>query len=271
MNAQLAHCIEQLGNGDLPAALLDYLRTLVNFDSAVIMAYPEAGQLQVVHNALHPGDQSGFGGAYTAGLWLLSPLYLNAKAGVRGFFHIQEIAPDNFRQSEYYALYYSSNGIIDQLGYLVESGDGTPLAISLERTAALPPFSATEREALKAAAEVVAALVRKHWAGEFTPGEATQPELHTQVQQVLAQFGSSVLTPREREVAQLLLRGFPSKRAAATLGISAQTEQVHRKNIYNKLGLSSHNELFSLFFDSLVQPCPPDTDPLIQLLPHLRD
>ena len=65
---------------------------------------------------------------------------------------------------------------------------------------------------------------------------------------------------------QLILKGYPSKKIAKALGISAQTEQVHRKNIYQKLGLSSHNQVFSLFFDAMVQPCEDDTDPLIALL-----
>jgi DNA-binding CsgD family transcriptional regulator len=260
--AALPPVIRALDSADFCARLLAFIDAVATFDSGVIMAYPDSGELLVVHNALHAGDQPGFGGAYRDGLWLLSPLYLSAKAGVRGFFHIVDIAPANFRDSEYYALYYSSNGVQDHTGFLVETGDGTPLAISLERTPALGNFSSEERSALGAVAATVAALVACHWPGTPAPGRGEHSGLHYQVRGVLEAFGSSLLTPRERDVVQLILQGYPSKAIARELGISSQTEQVHRRHIYHKLGLSSHNELFSLFFDALAQPFSPGSDPL---------
>lgn len=261
----LPPAIDALGGEDFCPALLALIDAAAPFDSGVIMGYPDNGELLVVHNALHAGDQPGFGGAYRDGLWLLSPLYLSAKAGVRGFFHILDIAPDNFRDSEYYALYYSSNGVLDHTGFLVETGDGTPLAISLERTPTMSPYASGEKAALRALAPTVAALARRHWPDGLAAGASQQGGLHRQVQQVLQAFGSSLLTPRERDVVQLILRGYPSKSVARELGISAQTEQVHRKNIYQKLGLSSHNQLFSLFFDALAQPLRPGVDPLVAI------
>lgn len=261
----LPPALDALGSGDFCAALLAFIDAVAPFDSGVIMGYPDSGDLRVVHNALHAGDQPGFGGAYRDGLWLLSPLYLSAKAGVRGFFHILDIAPENFRDSEYYALYYSSNGVLDHTGFLVETGDGTPLAISLERTPAMAVFSAAEKTALRTIAATISALARRQWPGGLGSGASEASGLHHQVQAVLEAFGSSLLTPRERDVVQLILRGYPSKAVAGELGISSQTEQVHRKNIYHKLGLSSHNQLFSLFFDALAQPLGPGTDPLAGL------
>lgn len=266
----LPEVIDSIGSENFSVALLAFIRSIANFDSAVLMAYPETSALQVIHNALHPGDQSGFGTSYQDHLWLLSPLYLSAKSGVRGFFHILDIAPASFKNSEYYNLYYHSNGVKDQVGFLVESGDGTPIAISLERTCALRYFSKTDKKRLTSAATTVSALVKQQWPTGIsktinTETKAPETVLHQHVEKLLSQFGSSCLTPRERDVVQLILKGYPSKVAAKTLGISTQTEQVHRKNIYQKLGLSSHGELFSLFFDALVQPCPAEVDPLTYL------
>lgn len=261
----LAPVIDAIGGEAFCPALLGFIHTVAPFDSGVVMGYPENAELRVLYNALHAGDQPGFGGAYRDGLWLLSPLYLSAKAGLRGFYHIPEIAPANFRDSEYYALYYSSNGVLDHTVFLAETGDGTPVAISMERTPALTMYSAGERTALRAVAATVAALVRRHWPGGLGSAGGGREGLHSQVQQLLSDFGSSLLTPRERDVVQLILRGYTSKAVARELGISGQTEQVHRKNIYQKLGLSSHNALFSLFFDALAQPLRPGVDPLAGL------
>ena len=53
----------------------------------------------------------------------------------------------------------------------------------------------------------------------------------------------SVLTAREREVLQLLAEGKGTLQIAASLGLSSKTIEAHRKQIVNKLGLSSVAEL----------------------------
>ncbi|HAR96498.1 MAG TPA: DNA-binding response regulator, partial [Deltaproteobacteria bacterium] len=52
-----------------------------------------------------------------------------------------------------------------------------------------------------------------------------------------------LLTPREREVLQLLAEGNATKKIASILNISTKTAEAHRKQIMKKLGLSSIAEL----------------------------
>jgi len=51
------------------------------------------------------------------------------------------------------------------------------------------------------------------------------------------------LTPREREVVQLLAEGKSTKGVARTLGISAKTADTHRTNVMRKLHLHSQADL----------------------------
>jgi DNA-binding NarL/FixJ family response regulator len=51
------------------------------------------------------------------------------------------------------------------------------------------------------------------------------------------------LTPREREILQLLAEGKSNKEVASLLGISVNTAEAHRANIMLKLGLHSLAEL----------------------------
>src|ERR1700736_3629461 len=53
----------------------------------------------------------------------------------------------------------------------------------------------------------------------------------------------SSLTPREREVLPLVVSGLLNKQAAAELGISEVTLQIHRGNIMKKMGAGSLAEL----------------------------
>jgi two-component system response regulator NreC len=51
------------------------------------------------------------------------------------------------------------------------------------------------------------------------------------------------LTPREREVLQLLAEGHSTRQIADTLHVSVKTIEVHRKQLMDKLGLSSLADL----------------------------
>ena len=53
----------------------------------------------------------------------------------------------------------------------------------------------------------------------------------------------SCLTPRERGVLPLVVSGLLNKQAAAELGISEITLQIHRGNITRKMGAGSFAEL----------------------------
>ncbi len=53
---------------------------------------------------------------------------------------------------------------------------------------------------------------------------------------------SDALTPREREVLELLASGLRNKEIAARLGTSEKTVQFHVANLYGKLGVSSRTE-----------------------------
>ena len=55
--------------------------------------------------------------------------------------------------------------------------------------------------------------------------------------------GISQLTPTERKVFDLYLKGKNAKEIIAILGVTENTLKFHNKNIYNKLGVSSRKQL----------------------------
>jgi DNA-binding CsgD family transcriptional regulator len=56
-------------------------------------------------------------------------------------------------------------------------------------------------------------------------------------------LGSVALTPREREIVQLVAEGQSSKEAAAKLSLTVKTVETHRANIMKKLRLRSVSDL----------------------------
>jgi len=56
----------------------------------------------------------------------------------------------------------------------------------------------------------------------------------------------SDLTPRERQVAELIARGYTNPQIAAELTITRETTKTHVSNILSKLGVSSRTEVRSV-------------------------
>lgn len=65
------------------------------------------------------------------------------------------------------------------------------------------------------------------------------------------------LTPAEREVAGLLLRGESHKRIASITGRSERTVRQHAVAVYDKSGLRGRAELAAFFLNDLVTTSPP--------------
>jgi DNA-binding CsgD family transcriptional regulator len=61
-----------------------------------------------------------------------------------------------------------------------------------------------------------------------------------------AQGRTDILSPREREIYDLLLLGCSSATIALRLGLSRYTVKDHRKHIFRKLRVGSLAELFVL-------------------------
>jgi two-component system response regulator NreC len=57
-----------------------------------------------------------------------------------------------------------------------------------------------------------------------------------------------LLTPREREVLQLLAEGLSNREIAEQLGISIKTVETHRSNMMSKLGVDNKTELVKYAF-----------------------
>lgn len=90
------------------------------------------------------------------------------------------------------------------------------------------------------------------WSREFrqlhmsSPGAASSPTDKVR-QKTRPCLDDTNLSPREKQVVSLLLRGMTLRQAASELGLTASTVSTYSKTIYKKLGINSRAELFILF------------------------
>jgi DNA-binding CsgD family transcriptional regulator len=180
---------------------------------------------------------------------VLDPFFQKVAAGVQsGCYRLRDIAPDRFRQSEYFRTHYSRTGIREEVGFYFSLGDATGV-LSLARWEASPALGRSDMDLLEALAPAISALCTRHWASVAAPASLVRPRNRdaAQVNAAYTEFGAKQLSERERQIVSLILQGHSTGSVAHLLDISAGTVKVHRKNIYRKLGLSTQAELFAAF------------------------
>jgi DNA-binding CsgD family transcriptional regulator len=158
-----------------------------------------------------------------------------------GCYRLHDIAPDQFRRSEYYREHYSRTGIGEEVGFVFPMEDGFTGVTSLARWVASSPLTRTDLDILKAIEPAVGAFSRLHW------GKADVPQKDSRVDTAVAHLGFRVLSAREREIVTMILQGHSTQSVALQLDISPGTVKIHRKNIYRKLKISTQGELFAVF------------------------
>ncbi|OQY02563.1 MAG: hypothetical protein B6I22_13355 [Desulfobacteraceae bacterium 4572_123] len=90
------------------------------------------------------------------GAYLLDPVYQALFRGIEpGFYHLKELSPDNFKQSEYYRVYYKATGIVEDVLYLVMLDEDTSLSIMLGRDLGKPPYTEQEQNRLRIVEPIV--------------------------------------------------------------------------------------------------------------------
>ncbi|SDP28894.1 regulatory protein, luxR family [Pseudomonas arsenicoxydans] len=192
---------------------------------------------------------------YFSGGYLLDPFCLAVEQGLaEGFYHLEEIAPDNFFDSEYYKTYYLKAGSSEDSFYIVDTGNDTKVSVSLFQGFGGESLRAEQLNLLRAVEPLVREFISEFGCRGLqhsVVGEGGRDNLKHRVQSAFEHFGCDLLTEREREVAHMVLRGHSVKSTASQMSISPETVRMHRKNLYLKLEIGSQSELFALFIEWL--------------------
>ncbi len=255
-NEAVGQMIAHLDDAVFPRILISAIRSLVLIDKSLIML--EKKQQIPVHlfdSGIAPKERELHVERYLSGAYLLDPVYQALFRGIKpGFYHLKELSPDNFEQSEYYRVYYKATGIVDDVLYLVMLDEDTSLSIMLGRDLDKPPYTEQEQNHLRIVEPIVQNVAKRHWGHmdmESTAAGSSMSDLDQQLEMAFENFGKSILTKRETELTRLMLRGHSVKSAAWEMRISPDTIKMHRKNLYAKLNISDHPDLFSLFISAL--------------------
>jgi len=250
-HAAIADAISAQDAASLTDALVRSIGLVVDHEGTCLIAFHNDARPEVLHHTLEPAGRKHYLERYLAGPYLLDPLYQLAMRKTKpNLCRFRDELPDRFRSSEYYHQYCERTHLLDEMDFLAEVSAATTLVLVVGRRARM--FNRTELHGLALIEPTVQACLRQIWGRHNSRrNQETVDDVHRRLTQCFEGFGRSVLTRREREISQLLLRGHSSKSVARELKIAPGTVMVHKRNLFGKLGISSQYELFSLFIDDL--------------------
>ncbi len=232
------------------------LRGGLPFDTCLFMRFTAQGTVDPASAWLQPKAlKKGVLTQYFDGAYRLDPFFqFRDIPPDGGLYRLSQIAPDRFFAGEYFLQYYNQTRLCDEIGLLVPLPDGGRGHLSFSRLQSAGPFRRKELSCLAHFAPLLLELLRAHFMQRNSLPDSRTPQPLPLDDVIRAQVLSRLdvrLTPRESEIAALVLQGHSTTSAALSLSISRETAKVHRRNTYRKLGISSQAQLFALLKDLL--------------------
>lgn len=262
--AASAAIVAQLDTKQLPRLLVDAAALLVRFEFSAVFVYRGKAHPVCVHDSLPAPESLAALRNYTQSTYVLNPFYAAYMSGLKtGVYRMRDVAPDGFFEHATFVNPQARRTSAEEVGYLtdgwpagreelciaLELPDGECAEISLSQESAQGGFPVDAVARMAPVIPFFEAAFRHYWHHARPAHMAHSPD--TTTDDAFQAFGGKLLSPRERQLAQLLLRGHSTVSVALQLGISPTTVKTHRKNLYAKLGIATQFELFSRFLDSL--------------------
>jgi DNA-binding CsgD family transcriptional regulator len=243
---RLGRLLAQLNEPGFWPALTGFLRHVVTFDSWVALIFRAGQPPRVLHEGNDDQVEDALFAEYVASFYALDPYYLfSATPFTPGIYRLDDVAPEHFRHTEYFKRYFVHNVVEDEAQFLLPLPPHGVFSLSLgSRTR----FTDAEIGGLCLLTPWLMPLMKLAATFQIQPAEMLPP-VALSLETRLRRRGSPALTDREVQVAMLLLAGHPTKGIAGRLKISPETVKVHRRNFYDKLGVSSQAEIFALFIN----------------------
>jgi DNA-binding CsgD family transcriptional regulator len=189
---------------------------------------------------------------YRRGLYLLDPFWRTVVEGRAGLVRMEDIAPEDFRQSEYFQRHYQATGVVDELRYVVPLQPGRSVHVFVEREAPLPVFDAEELQRFGDVEPLVRAFIEAHFIWRDRQRlQATPPRPAFDLRVQIHAMQPGEITLRETDIIELMLKGHSAKSMSSALNIEEGTVTNHKRNIYAKIGIHSQAQLFDRFLRTL--------------------
>ena len=252
-NLDLSRAISALGTEEFFPALIAAIRGQVQIDYPQIWLYHRELPPRILFHDIPRAALGTQVDQYLDGPYQEDPFYQASMQQPRSkIYRLSRVTVGKLQESQYYRDYYADTGTVDEAVYVSKLRSGNVINLSMMRLPEHGEFTDQEYENLYLLAEPVSELIKSHSEhDEFAVTHLIQPGIDHQIDLAFRTFGESMLSPREKDVLELMLRGYGTDVSAQRLAIAVETVRRHRKSIYRKLDVSSQTDLFSLFLNTM--------------------
>ena len=252
----LATVVRALGSGTFQPQLMAWLNVVIPVDHCVVFTYSEEGEAGhlFTHTQMAPQRAEDLARDYVERFYRQDPNYVTAQdMGDAEFAQLTRRDLQEDYDPAYTNHFFDRNELIDKASSVGRIEDGQ-VCCNFYRMAGSGTYSDDDLAALDALLPLATALVSSHYALAKARGLVAldngsdniinQSIVHTIISKSSPPF--DVLTDRERQVCERILLGYTSTGIGLDLDIAPTSVVTYRKRAYEKLGISSQNELFAL-------------------------
>lgn len=253
--------IGSIGTANCGPALDRFASSLAGFDMSAVFIFSFDARPLLMHDQYSMHVSRHALENYLSGGYLLDPFYAACTHDhPKGLWRMDDLAPDCFGASDFITssdvhpcISSQSGSLVEEVGFLVPLEQSLTATYSLMRLQGRPRFTEREFEDLRSIAPVIENALSKHWS--YTRPDSFKirsTDVSGKIERAFSEAFAETLTPKQRDIVRMILRGHSSLSISLRLGISEGTAKLHRANIYSRLGISSQSELFRMFIDHLM-------------------
>lgn len=250
---------QAVGRPDFEQKLFELLSCVLHIDHCVVFTYSKRdGPGHLFTRSRMPADEAeGLARDYVNKYYERDPHFAQASEA-RSTQALEPIRPSFSEEydSEYREHFFTQHDLIDKIS-TVGCVDEDNVYCNFYRMGDSGPYSQKDEELLRSVLPLITCLISSH----FTIARLIGPEDDRRGNNVARSLVHSVisrgvepfdrLTPREAEICERILVGYTSNGISLDLGIAISSVNTYRRRAYERLGIATQNELFSLCLQAL--------------------
>lgn len=255
----ISKIIDSIWSDHLGEAIDKALRSKISFDMSCSYLFRFNHNPMLVHNGYDESVSDKTLSAYIRGGYLLDPFYVACvNDHPAGLWRMSDLAPDCFFSSGFsiskdiHPCVSSNHGsLVEEVGFIIPIQHQVAVVYSLMRNLSSGKFQELEMQELTSITPILSSAFELHCRlkySDYLTGEE-QPDIR--LEDAFIDILQGQLTNTQCYIAKLILQGHSNASISATLNISMGTVKVHKHNIYQRLNISTHGELFRLFINYL--------------------
>lgn len=243
--------IRSLGTPDFPTAFARMAASDFLADQIIVFRADGPGRIRTL---LAQNLREGTGRAlslaesYTSRHWAKDPhgqLLLPAAPGVARDVVLRAVRIEEIEDREYRRRLFAEPRLGAKAALVIRAPDHA-LYVNLYRGMDRQPFAPGELEAVERACDVLAAMLERHFALADDRAAGDLGAVQSVIADASRERGGVPLSAREAAVCARIVAGYSTEGIGLDLGVSRHSAISYRRRAFEKLGIATQKELFSL-------------------------